>query len=196
MNNENKPVNGLIMRRIKSKANPAPAVSGLDAISDIIKNYSFVVAYLDYKVIIGKYSDGSFCFNNNETIEPNYIQRIRIFNKNEELLLWRCEGILKGRYRNDNQGKEVWAVENNQVLFGTRNPENKPPTANSTTIIEDRGTEITLPFKLKINVDEHKNRVKIKTLNYICFNEIHQATYADSRFVEFTFGENNIPLEV
>jgi len=88
---------------------------------------SFVVAYLDYKVLIGKFTNGSFSFFNNETIEPNILQRIRIFNKNEELLLWRSEGILKGRYRKDDDGVEVWAVDNYQVLFGTNYPKNNPP---------------------------------------------------------------------
>jgi CRISPR-associated protein (TIGR03984 family) len=215
MNNGNDPINGLMLKKISSQSFPVSAFDDLDnkqmsTVLDEINQktplsfirrgvggeVSFVVAYLDYKVLIGKFTNGSFSFFNNETIEPKYIQRIRIFNKNEELLLWRSEGILKGRYRKDDDGVEVWAVDNYQVLFGTNYPKNNPPGSDSTTIIEDRGTEINLPFEVK-NIDvSNKNRVKIKTRNYIGFNEVFQATYTDNRFVEFTFGENNNPLEV
>lgn len=213
-NDGNKSINGLELKEITSQSIPIDAIDDLsnkhiNSILDEINKktplsfirrgvgseVSFVLAYLDYKVLIGKYSNGSFSFYNNESIEPKYIQRIRIFNKVEELLLWRSEGVLKGRHRKDNEGVDTWVVDNNQVLFGTRYPTNNPPSANSTTITEDRGTEISFPFEVK-DIDEKENRIKIKTRNYVDYNEIHQATYIDSRFVEFTFGKENNPLEV
>ncbi|MCH7974162.1 MAG: hypothetical protein IH949_09800, partial [Bacteroidetes bacterium] len=55
---------------------------------------------------------------------------------------------------------------------------------NWTEISEKRGTKLILPFD-KVNVDDKENRVKIQTRNYVGFNEIHQATYVDCRFVDF-----------
>jgi len=197
---ENKmgPINGLEMLEIKTEATTVSAISNLNEINKYIKSYSYVVAYLDYKVLIGSYSSGSFNFPVDKLDELKYIQRMRIFNKNEELLIWRSNGEWKGRYRKDDiNGKGTNVVDNNQVLFGTRYPDEKhPPLENLTIITEDRGTEIKLPFKVE-SLDEKKNkknRVKIKTRNYIDFNETHQATYVDSRFIEFTFGEKNDPI--
>ena len=187
----NEPINGLIMSAIKSKSESVKGVDNLGQIKDVIKNDSFVVAYLDYKVLIGKYANGSFSFFNNEQVDPKFIQRIRIFNKDEELMLWRSEGKLKGRYRKDNDGDKIDVVDNNQVLFGTKAEE----INGFMRLTEERGTEIILPFD-NLKVDDNENRIKIKTRNYIGFNEIHQATYVDCRFIEFTFGENNNPLEV
>lgn len=191
MNNSNKPINGLIINEINSVVQIVDSISNLDAIAELIKNDSFVVAYLDYKVLVGKYTNGKFSFYKDEQIDIEYIQRMRVFNKNEELLLWRSERKLKGRLRKDNEGSKISAVDNDQVLFGTE----AKALGNYTLLKEERGTEIIIPFT-NIAVNPTKDRVKIKTRNYVGYNEIHQATYIDSRFVEFTFGENNNQLEV
>ncbi len=209
-NNEN-PINGLELKEISSQAFPVSAFDSLDnkqlsTILDEIKKthlsfmkrgteseVAFVVAYLDYKVLIGKYINGSFTFINSEQVEPKYIQRIRVFNKDEELMLWRSEGKLKGRYRNDTDGDKIDVVDNDQVLFGTKSEETK----GYTKLTEERGTEIIFPFQnITLDPDKKEDRVKIKTRNYVSFNEIHQATYVDSRFVEFVFGKENKSLEV
>jgi CRISPR-associated protein (TIGR03984 family) len=205
-NNENT-INGLELKEISSQAFPVSAFDELDnkQLSTILDEINkktplsfirkgagvaFVVAYLDYKVLIGKYTNGSFPFFNNEQIEPKFIQRIRIFNQNEELMLWRSEGKLKGRYRKDNDGNKIDVVDNDQVLFGTKAEE----INGYTKLTEERGTEIIIPFKdIILDGNKKEDRIKIKTRNYIGFNEIHQATYIDSRFVEFTFVKENNP---
>ncbi len=202
-------INGLKMKEISSQAFPVSAFGDLDnkQLSTILDEINkktplsfirkeaegevaFVVAYLDYKVLIGKYVNGSFTFINSEQVEPKFIQRIRIFNNDEELMLWRSEGKLKGRYRKDNDGDKIDVVDNNQVIFGTKVEE----INGYSKLTEERGTEIFIPFK-DVILDENKkeDRVKIKTRNYIGFNEIHQATYVDSRFGEFVFGKENNP---
>ncbi|MDP3149831.1 MAG: CRISPR-associated protein Csx19 [Ignavibacteria bacterium] len=180
---------GLSLYKIASTAIGTEVIEDLSEINKIISEKSFVVAYLDYKVLIGKYIGASFMFYNNEQIEPKYIQRMRIFNENEELMLWRSEGKLKGRLRKDNEGDEVNVVDADQVLFGTI-----PNAINGfTRITEERGTELILPFK-NLKVDNGKNRMKITTRNYVGFNEIHHATYVDCRFVGFK--NNNTNLEI
>lgn len=195
MKNGNTPRNGLSMLKIVSKVIPINDINDLKKINDLVKAPSTIVAYLDYKVLIGKYSDTFFV---NEQIDLESIQRIRIFNKKDELLLWRNDGKLKGRHRKDDDGDiTAWVVENDQVLFGTKYLVDNSSMENYNTITEDRGTEITLPFEVKDLDDKNKqNRIKIKTRNYVDYNEIHQATFVDSRLVEFTFGKDNNPLEV
>ncbi len=188
---DNKSLNGLIIKTLNSKVELIKEITSLDEIKGIIKNDSFVIAYLDYKVLIGKYSNGGFAFYNNEQLEIDHLQRIRIFNNIGELMLWRSEGKFKGRYRNDNDGEAIDVVDNDQVLFGTKALE----INGYTKLTEERGTEIILPL-IGLNVDAGKNRIKIKTRNYIGFNEVHQATYIDNRFVEFVYCKNNNTSEV
>lgn len=180
-----KSINGLIMLNLNSTAEPVKPISDLNEIKNIIKTDSFVIAYLDYKVLVGRYTNGSFSFYDDEQIKLEFIQKMRIFNKTEELLLWRNAGSLIGRLRRDSEGEEVFAVDNEQVVFGTHS-EN---LVDYSLLTEERGTELILPFN-NLSVDEKRNRVKVKTRNYVEFNKIHQATYVDNRFVDFTNNDN------
>lgn len=156
-------------------------------LSENFKGDGFVILYLDYKVIIRKYNDGRIIFMENEKpFNPEFIQKLRLFNPKQELFIWRTEGKWKARLRKDEEGEDVSVVEANQILFGTTGIiEN-----GYTKLIEDRGTEVILPFEIT-GIDEKKNRVKIKTRNYIEYNELGQAGYIDSRFIEFTIGVEN-----
>jgi len=180
--------NGLKLHTIKSKAAVPErlAVNSLDDIKEyIIKKYinanSLVVAYLDYTVLVGRYKSNNFEFYKDHTLEPAYIQRLRIFNQAEELLLWRAGSGFRGRYRKDGDGDEAAVVDAMQVLFGT----SCEPVGNDyTRLSEQRGTEIILPFK-ELSVNTAKNRVFVMTRNYIGYNGAYQATYEDCRFTGF-----------
>jgi CRISPR-associated protein (TIGR03984 family) len=142
----------------------------------------YVVSYLDYKVLIGTWDKEGFHFYNNETFEHKYIQKLRIFNTDEELLIWRTQGNLKGRLRKDDRkGSSTDVIVARQVLFGT---DSKPLNNTFTEIYEKRGTRLILPFK-NLKVDIKKDRIAIKTYNYIGYNKVYQATYKDCRFVSF-----------
>jgi CRISPR-associated protein (TIGR03984 family) len=159
-------------------------------ISAHIKNESYVVAYMDFGVLIGKFIDGKFSFYREKEIEPKYLQRIRVFSKDEELLLWRNGTGFKGRKRIDGDGdKEIEVVEAHQLLWGTRS---RSLDKNYFEVFENRAARLTLPFN-DVNVDvksKPRNRVFIKTRNYITYNKIGQAGYCDCRFVGFSDGEN------
>lgn len=180
--------NGLKLHTIKSKSEePKPlSINNIDDIKNYIKTDSLVVAYLDYRVLVGWYRNNTFEFVDNHSLDPNYIQRIRIFNKDEELLLWRSDSGFKGRYRKDEVGDEVAVVDAHQVLFGTV----ATNSGNFTKLTETRGTELILPFA-GLTVDEKQSRVFIKTRNYIGPNEAYQATYVDCRFMGFTDKDKN-----
>lgn len=145
----------------------------------------WIVAYLDYKVLFGKYKDGELFFFNKEQFEPRFLQRLRLFNENKELLLWRnSENTFKGRLRVDNEGEVQEIVEVNQFLVGTK--EKRLDHNSWTEYSEERGSKIVLPFY--VPVDAQKARIAIKTRNYIGYNCMGQAGYEDSRFVAFTIG--------
>jgi len=180
--------NGLKLDKIKSELKND--ITSLNDIQRYIKTDSIVVAYLDYTVLVGLYKNSKFEFHDTafDIIKNSqYIQKIRIFNKDEEFLLWRSGNGFKGRYRKDEKGDEIDVVDAEQVLFGTK----AEPLGNFTKLTEKRGTELILPFT-GLTVDDKKNRVFIKTRNYISYNEAHQATYIDCRFMGFI--NNGKPL--
>lgn len=152
----------------------------------------FVIVYLDYKVLIRKFENGKIILSEEEPFNPEFIQKLRLFNNMQELFIWRTGGKWNARLRTDEEGADVYVVEANQLLFGTKSED---IGKGFTKLTEDRGTEIILPFKDKDFSKEFKknerNRLKIKTRNYIYYNEFGQAGYADCRIVEFTFGQEN-----
>ncbi len=158
-------------------------------INKIFNNKGYVVAYLDYKVLIGEFKDDKLIFHNNEIFESKYLQKVRVFNENKELYLWNIsENLFKGRLRIDNQGKEEGVIDAEQILWGTTA---EPLNSGWSRIYEERGTELIIPFD-KLIIDNHKKRIKIKVRYYIDYNELGQAGYVDSRFVSFINGDGNI----
>lgn len=153
---------------------------------------AYVVAWLDYKVLIGLWQEGNFRFYKNESFDLKYVQRLRVFDAQKELHVWRTQGKWKGRFRIDGEGKQAEAVEANQLLFGTKG-ERLAPEYEYARIEEDRGTMLILPLK-NVHFDKGGNpstRVFIKTHNYVEPNAVHQASYVDCRFVAFTDADYN-----
>lgn len=146
-----------------------------------------VVAYLDYEVKIGYLRKNqdlyNFLFSTDEKLEEKFIQKIRIFNENEEVFIWRNKNKLKGRHRKDQLGKGSEYVDVSQILFGTDiNKDLKDD--NFTELLElKRGIKLTVSGNFTSSDGE--KRVAIKTRNYIEYNDIYQATYSDCRFIKF-----------
>ncbi|MFZ5518644.1 MAG: type III-D CRISPR-associated protein Csx19 [Candidatus Zhuqueibacterota bacterium] len=189
--------NGLEYKEIKSRSvSPVEIKNTLeDTVSSLINESAFYVAWLDYAVLIGRWDDNQFSSHNNESLNIQFLQKVRIFNKDKELYLWRTNGGLKGRLRIDNDvniQQEAEIIIANQVLCGT--DARKLTKDDFTEINEERGTNLILPFNYSaLKVDNEKNRVCIKTHNYIGYNEAHQASYVDCRFVGFV--NNQKPLD-
>lgn len=187
--------NGLKFATKKSETKPFEKLSFSDyesfklQIKEIFgQNNGFCVVYLDYKVLIGKYSEGNFKFYNNEIFKPKYIQKMRIFDINQELYIWRKkEDEFRGRFRTDGSGVKTDVVDAWQILWGTKTDPNF--IGEFSKIFEDRGTELILPLK-DISFDNGQNRVCIWTRNYIGYNENDQAGYEDCRFVDFRYNKN------
>lgn len=195
--------NGLKLRYVKSTVNPVglsdtelKVFTDLEnLISKIFQSDGFVVAYLDYKVLIGKINKSKLEFFEGETFLPKFVKKLRAFNYEKEFFLWRENKGFSARLRIDEIGVEIPVIEAKQILWGTKNP--PLDVSGYTKLYEDRGTEIVLPFA-SLEVDE-QNRVAIKTRNYIIDNEFGQCSYNDTRFVEFLLvnkKDKNICLEV
>lgn len=192
--------NGLMERQIKTntRCEQEHKIQSFEMLQSyigrFINNQAMIVAYLDYKVCIGKYTEGKLLFYRDERFETKYIQRLRVFNETSELMLWRTEGcIFNLRLREDDihavrieNGSYV--IDAHQVIWGTKA---KKLNDGWSELTEQRGTRLIVPFP-DLEVDSGKNRLKLWTRHYISFNENGQAGYMDSRFVTFMIGSERI----
>jgi CRISPR-associated protein (TIGR03984 family) len=199
----NKDQSALKLKKIKTQtiALSQETDDPLACLEKRFKDNGFVVAYMDFKVLIGRYTNQRCVFAGNETLDTNslqYLQRLRVFNDRQELLIWRTEdneengSDFKGRMRIDQDGEkseETPIVDANQVLWGTRA---KSLDNGFTLLTEDRGTELILPFNNLESVDDKENRIFLETRNYIGYNDIGQAAYVDTRFVGFFFDNKEL----
>ena len=165
----------------ESKSDASPD----DVLMENIKEKAFAVVWLDYKVLIGTWDGKNFQFYADETFENKYLQRMRVFNNDREMLIYRTGNGFKGRLRiDDKNGSGAEAIVAKQVLFGTKKDESCKDSSY-TKITEERGTSLVLPFGGIDKVDDKEKRIFIKTHNYIDYNAVKQATYVDCRFVSF-----------
>ncbi len=192
-------MNGLTLKKDRTRVKQIQnEINTWIELENTLSNYfagdGYIVAYLHYKVAVGKINGGKPEFFRNETFNPKYLLKLRAFNNDQELLIWPGNGYLfKGRLRidgenNSNDDGEIKCfIEAEQVLWGTNY---KTLDGGWTRLFEKRGTGLIIPTDIKTQIKNiGKNRLKIKTRNYIGFNEMGQAGYEDCRFVEFTGGE-------
>lgn len=150
--------------------------SGLDS--------GYVVAYLDYGVLVGVFSEGTFSFRDGVSFDPRFLQKIRVFNGERELLAWRAEGrALKGRLRVDRPCAQedaegaVSCIDAAQYLWG----ETAELNGKWLTLWEKRGISVTVPVKDTTGLDK-TTKVRLLLRNYIDYvPETGQAGYSDCR---------------
>src|SRR3990172_10396197 len=143
--------NGLELQSVKTEAVPIKRLEfeEFESFRSTVGDYfgeqdGFCVFYLDYEVLIGRFVEENFRFYNNEIFKPKYIQKIRLFNVDQELYIWRrSDGEFAGRLRIVGKGTETDVVNARQVLWGTK-VEHK---GEFSMIYEERGTKLILPFK-------------------------------------------------
>ena len=112
--------------------------------------------------------------------------RLRLFDKNMELHVWRSNGTLKGRLRSDSiegDGKENEFVDAKPLLNGTSFAASKSGSGIFAT--EKKGISYDLPFTELEPLIGSENRVTLLTRNYIGYSDIDQAGFVDCRFVKF-----------
>lgn len=200
MNAEKK--NGLLLTEMQVHREVCSEISNFDlgVLYDKIDHYFntegksgepvYILVYLDYEVQIGKYQNNIITFYRGELKETEYIKKIRIFDRHRELMFWRTgKNTFRGRFVDESRadGEKMPVIQARQIIWGTLKESSKDGLPGWTLITEKRGTALAVPLE-NITVDEHKKRVKIRTHNYIGFNELGQAGYMDSRIVGIETG--------
>jgi CRISPR-associated protein (TIGR03984 family) len=166
----------------------------IQKIKDVGKGY--IVCWHDYAVLFGTVQNGEIKFYNNESPDLNrYLQKLRIFNENKELYIWKSGGKLKYRYRedvvSDENGEIVEYIDADQVMYGSKFEDK----GNFIEVSEKRGIRYIVPKEFIGNnliddINNNKKRLILHTRNYIGYNEIGQAGFVDSRFLKISVIDN------
>ena len=168
-------------------------------ISSVLKD-GYIVGYLDNKIATGVYEKGELKDVDGKVIPIEYAKQIRIFNKNQEILINRQQGgsyLIRNRRDATNESaefKKTFVVDAHQALWGTKRSEHN----GYIEISENQVSPIVIP-KAGINIPvPAENNAQplcfIKTRNYVRFDG-GQAGYVDFRFVDFVSKED-LPQEV
>ena len=158
-----------------------------DQIGKYIDGNGWVVVYLDYKVLVGRYEDRRLSFFRGEVFDLKFLQKIRVFNDERELFIWRQGYDYKARLRVDDEGEKEECVEVRQIIWGTGIFCKED---GWTVITEKRGTEIALPLSGLEVGEENNKRAVLVTRNYIDYKNGCLAGYVDCRMVRLEEGFN------
>lgn len=186
--------NGLLLHEVNSEILLIKEISDIKKTScEYFSSDGFAVAYLSYGVFVGKYKEGDFEFFKELDLnsEAKHILKLRVFNEEKELYIWRNGDVLKGRVRIDSGGIPTAVVDASQVLWGRKK---EKIGKGWTKVFEERGTELVLPFQ-NIDLNGREKRIFLRSRNYINFHPpSYLASYVDCRFMGF-FDNNEKPLE-
>ena len=162
----------------------------------------WLLAYLDYAVVWGKYSEKGL--ETRETLDPEFLQELRLFGPNGEYYLWRSDETgFQARLRVDeatsiefreNTGKWKEAkgytplpvasdlphiAEEWQVLWGTS--VKVEADTSWTTLTEERGVNMAFPATLI----ENQLPLRLRVRHYLDYDEeTGLCYYKDLRLVE------------
>jgi CRISPR-associated protein (TIGR03984 family) len=160
--------------------------SQVDFFSDEKEILMQIKAFANAKAVVWYYDKICFCriennIWNTPLTELAELVRLRIFDKDSELHIWRSNGLLKSRRRNDSAGDDVEYIIGKPLLNGTSFKTEK----TGIVATEEKGIHYHLPYpELEILADT-KNRIVLITRNYIGYSDIGQAGFVDCRFVDF-----------
>ncbi|MBK9270721.1 MAG: hypothetical protein IPM48_03920 [Saprospiraceae bacterium] len=134
--------------------------SGLDTLASDLKN-GHLLLWQYHGVFVGSITNGKISWQKTPETNAKHIERIRAFNESKEYHFWRNVSGLMGRLRTDIDGSkgEKLYVDTNMLLRGV--------------------------IVRQLPISKEGEKWYITTRNYIEYNEIGQAGFVDSRFVEY-----------
>ncbi|ABP66125.1 hypothetical protein Csac_0488 [Caldicellulosiruptor saccharolyticus DSM 8903] len=162
-----------------------------------LKN-GYMVCWLCNEVLFGRVREGKIEFYHElQSDFPKYLLRIRAFNSQKEIHIWKSQGQFKGRIREDKDIeagdgetlKKVEYIEAHQIMYGNGKNVRKI-NEEFYEIYDSRGIKYILPSELiRENILSKDSYFVLVTRNYIDYNEIGQAGFIDSRFVKIEHKE-------
>lgn len=152
-----------------------------------IKN-GFIVCWLDYSVLFGKIDgkDLKLYGINDFNKCSKYLLRLKAFNQDEELHVWKTADVFKYRYIKDKVGnKFAEYIDAKQVMLGTK----FKYVGNFVEVSESSGIKYFVPREFIHNNINENSWMILYTRNYIDYNEIGQAGFVDNRFLKIEMVE-------
>jgi CRISPR-associated protein (TIGR03984 family) len=178
----------LFIGEITSKTNTGSKegvhITDWEGLWGLIREYlskdAYLLAYLNYKVLVGRLQDKQPEFYAGETFDPKYLLQLRVFSEEEEFTLWkRSEALFSSRFRTDREGERCEVVEAAQLVWG----DVKAIEPDWVRVKDNgRGMELVIPWTGPVNKGD---RIKIRTRNYVGYSNMGQAGYIDCRLVDF-----------
>ncbi len=143
------------------------------------------VAWFHHALYFGSLQNGRLTFpemtDSDKSIDwHKHLVRLRIFDSNQEVHIWREAGGLRGRWRLDGQGDSVPYIDSKAPLLGAIVAD--PADDKAITLKEDRGWNKKVPLPAS-----HQNgsiHLFLQTRHYLEVHpDTHQMGYVDARFV-------------
>lgn len=153
-------------------------------IDDTIKEIGngFIVCWLYHKVLTASIVSSKVIHPDEVPDYEHQLVRIRIFNPEKEWHIWKSGSHFQVRFREETSQQDPTTdfVDRELVLWGTRS---QLYNDSFQELTEDRGTGLLLPISAGTLAGKNA-RFVLNTRNYIGYNDIGQAGYVDSRFLD------------
>jgi len=145
-----------------------------------------VILYLDNKIVWGYFQDSAFRFAEQEDFDPVNLQKLRLYDREGEFLIWRVEpGIFRARLRDDTSGGKCLVHDSFPLLAGSSIDD---AGRGFQLVREDRGVRFHLPLEESSCIGD----LRLHLRYYLDFQEhSDQAEYVDVRFVEVVEGSES-----
>ncbi|RFA34226.1 CRISPR-associated protein [Virgibacillus dokdonensis] len=179
--------NSTIMRKGKLKAD--------ELIHFIQSNNGQLYVVTDYGVFLGIVESKNIKLYDDEMLNPDFIQEVRIFNKDMEIKITRMDGefVWRERKDKDNNNGEITRIDETYLLWGKVEPCKK----GWSMLTEQRGSRIALPHSY-----EQEQKVGLVFRKYIAFQDWDLANeqpfayhVVDDRLVEYQIWKEEKPDE-
>ena len=180
------------IKKISSNIINYGKISKQDIIDTINSNINenelyYIIAHKNYEVLVGKVDKKNIKFYSNQTIEPEHILEIRIFNEDKELHIIKEDDYFIWRLRVDNEelkkgiDEEIFEVyDEKHFMLGTRAEKYND---NWSILLEERGTKIFVPFSIELFNNKSKNsKMYYIARNYISNDKLIR--FEDARLIK------------
>lgn len=143
-----------------------------------------VAAFCENEVRLGRFADGCFCFADGSELEIDFLQELRLFNGEQELLFKRSGTCFKLRRIEDNKGEtEVEGIDTFANFFGDKVNASLAP---GFVKLWEEGRKIGLVLP----VEEDAEHYALQTRTYITYDEqTGQAGFGYYRYVDIVRAE-------
>lgn len=135
---------------------------------------AWLIVWLDYAVCVGLIQAGRLQVQ--ETLDPQFLQELRLFGATGEWRLWRTGDDFSARRRLDGGGEPLDILDDDQSLWGTAAA--ALDTA-WTDVSEARGIRYALP----VAVTDADLPLRLQVRHYLAYDAAGMVGVADSRLV-------------